>query len=261
MHRLILAKTGWGKSYYSQAVIEVNIPKYDITVLFDPKDEYRGLVKAGYLKHFIVGPAEAGWSTDQWQTFLGKNPRVVLAKYRLGTKDWQQVAVRVTRAVRRLCRAGHTGLLAFDEAHNVAEQHSLPEELGNLATTGRGEGASSIWITQRAAKLDEDIISQCGERLLGGFTSDADLDKLRKVTEYPMDIHNPSAATQTAVPDELKVDGKGIPLRRFEDDNGNTTGSEWIFSDDYGEIERRDTSNVSMQSTHYGPEGQEIADP
>jgi hypothetical protein len=260
MHRLILAKTGWGKSWYAQAVIEANVPKYDILALLDYKDEYRGLVKAGYLKHYIVGPEELAWSVSDWVHFLGRNPKVVLAKFGLDAEEWGEVAVRVTKATRRLCRRGHTGLLAFDEAHHLAPEGSVPDELRSLATTGRGEGASSLWITQRAAMLAEDIIAQCGEKLLGGFTSDADLKKLRKVTEYPNEIHNPNAARQM-VPEELQVDGDGIPLRRFEDDSGSLVGSEWVFSNDAGELERRDTREVEMSSTHHGPEGQEIADP
>jgi len=260
MHRAMLAKTGWGKSWYAQAVLEENLPRYDIVTVMDPKDEYRGLVKAGLAKHWIVGPKEAKWSVDQWAEFLQQNPRVVLAKYRIGTEDWRDVAVRLSLAVRRLCRSGHSGLLAFDEAHQIAPEGGVDEELDNLATTGRGEGASSIWVTQRAAKLGETILAQCGERLLGGFTSDRDLKKLRDVTEYPIAIHNPNEATVSPVPEELLVDGEGIPLRKFEP-NGSLEGAEWIYSDDSGALERRDTRTVEMDSTHYGPEGEEIADP
>ncbi len=92
----------------------------------------------------------------------------------------------------------------------------------------------------------------------GGFTSDRDRGKIDP--EYPEDVHNPQARSVPHLPEELQADGESIALRRFEDD-GSTVGSEWIYSDNSGNMERRDTREMNMQTTHHGPEGHPIHDP
>jgi len=267
MNRLLLAMTGWGKSWYGQAIMEANAPEYDLFVVADYKDEYRGLVKSRLAEHMIVGPQEASLSVGQWKQVLADNPSLVLARYSIDEERWRAVISRVTAALRQMCRSGPDGFLAFDEAHFLAPQRgTVPEPIKGVATTGRGEGVSSLWMTQRPAEMEETVMSQCGERVIGGFMSDQDLSKIEPITEYPSEIHNPQASLVSHAPDELQTDpdeasgGATEPLRKFEE-GGQTVGSEWIFSDDSGALERRDTRDVSMRSTHYGPEGRGIADP
>jgi len=115
-----------------------------------------------------------------------------------------------------------------------------------------------MWITQRLAKLDETVGSQCDERIVGGFSGDRNRKKVDP--EYPEDVHNSQARNVSRLPEELRVDGESIALRRFEE-NGSMIGSEWIYSDNSGNMERRDTREMTMQTTHYGPEGHPIHDP
>jgi DNA helicase HerA-like ATPase len=150
-------------------------------------------------------------------------------------------------------------LIDIDEAHFVAPQKGkVPEPVIGLATTGRGEGASSIWITQRLAKLEEDVASQCQARLLGGFESSADLNKVEAITEYPVDLHNPQVRTVVNVPAELTPSDRDRPesLQKHVE-NGDTVGSEWIYSDNTGRRERRNTEGLAaeMDSTHFGKQG------
>ena len=115
-----------------------------------------------------------------------------------------------------------------------------------------------MWITQRLAKLDETVGSQCDERLVGGFSGDRDRAKIDP--EYPEDVHNPQARSIGRLPEELQIDGESVALRCFEED-GSTVGSEWVYSNNKGEMERRDTREMNMQTTHHGPEGHLIHDP
>ena len=262
MHLVVAAKSGWGKSAKSQEVIEKNLPNYEHGVVLDYKDEYRGLVKAGFADHWIVGPTEADWSVPQWETFIESNPKIVLARLTSMSADtWRTVCGRVVAAARRLRDA----VIAIDEAHFVAPQKgSVPDAIGGLATTGRGEQASSILITQRLAKLEEDVLSQAGSRLLGGFESDADLGKVGDVVEYPSDVHNPGIRSVAHLPDDLapgaqKHSSRESPpdsLQKHEE-NGSLVASEWIYSDDSGDRHRRSTRGLMdrMESTHYGLEG------
>ena len=251
--------SGWGKSWYAQLLFETNLPEFDLVAIFDYKDEYRGLVKDGLASHFIVGRREKSWSVEDWETFFEANPKVVLARHRLSKEDWQEVTARAVQAIRNLAGPSRSALVGIDEAHFVAPQSSkVPGPIEGLSTTGRGEGASSMWITQRLAKVDEDIVSQCDERIAGGFSSKNDRNKLDP--EYPEKVHKPEASSTATLPEPLQSDGQNIPLRRFKED-GETVGSEWVYSDNSGTMERRDTREMTMQTTHYSPEGHPIQDP
>jgi len=258
--RLLAAMSGWGKSYHGQGIMEASIPAFDYVAILDFKDEFRGLVKAGLAVHFIVGPAHRGWSADDWRELLKANGAVVFARHNLTPEDWRAVAARIVTAARDLAPNSDGSLVAIDEAHFVAPQvGSVPTAIEGLATTGRGEGASSLWITQRLAKLEETVVSQADETLAGGFESSNDRAKLDP--EYPERVHNPTADRVAHLPEELHAADGPLPLRKFEDDDGHTVGSEWIYSNAAGDRERRDTRNMSMSTTHYGPEGNPIQDP
>ncbi len=255
--RLLGAMSGHGKSFLGQSLIERNIPEFEYVPVLDFKDEYRGLVKAGFASHFIVGPREGKWSARMWESFLAENGAVILARHGLPPEEWREVCARVITAARRL----GDSLTAIDEAHFVAPQTGkVPDAVEGLATTGRGEGASSLWITQRLAMLDKTIVSQCDETVLGAFKAKQDRNQIE--AEYSVDVHNPNVSHVPGLPEELHApDAGAVPLRQFEDDEGHTVGSEWVFANTAGEMDRWDTRNLSMESTHYGPEGNPIHDP
>lgn len=265
MNLLFAASSGWGKSYHSQAWLEKNIPNYDTSVILDYKDEYRGLVKSGLSKFYIAGPDERDWSTARWEALLTKNKNVVVAKYRLTDDEWKEIAADIIAVARRL--DGST-LVAIDEAHWVAPQtEGYPKPVKGLATTGRGEGVSGVWITQRLAEIDKTVVTQCQARMLGGFGS-SDIDHFKSAIEYPSDLHNPQKSpSRSSVPDELLPPARETPtsLQKHtvegEDGDPKTIGSEWIYSDDRGNRERLNTKGMNMQSTHYGPEGEDLEKP
>ena len=260
MNLLVAAQSGWGKSFKGQHVMEKNLPEYDHVVVLDFKDEFRGLCKAGLASWWIAGPREREWSRSAWRQFFGANPKVVLARHTdLGVEEWQAVAATVVAAARDLGDV----LIIIDEAHFVAPQTgSVPKVIEGLATTGRGEGASSVWITQRPAKTEETVLSQCQARLLGGFESDADLSKVEGIVEYPKELHNPQVNVAGTVPEELLPEGRETPqsLQKHENDAEEVIGSEWIYSDSTGARERQSTLGLAeeMQTTHHGKQGKKV---
>jgi len=256
-HAILAAKSGWGKSWLTQWWVEDNVPEYDHLVVLDYKDEYRGLVKAGLASWGIAGPGEAAVSAEGWMDVMEENPQLVLARHRLSASDWRELCAEVILAARNL---DGSVLIVVDEAHFVAPQSKgVPEAIQGLATTGRGEGVSSMWVTQRLAMLEEDIIGNVMVCFLGGFTSSADLDKVGKVVDYPKEIHNPQVTRVPHLPDELDTDD-GAPVRKFTED-GATVGSEWVYSTDAGDVKRVDSRDLAMDSTHYGPEGNSLTTP
>jgi hypothetical protein len=258
-HALLGGKSGWGKSWTCQWWTEDNAPDYEYLLVLDYKDEYRGLVKAGLANWGIAGPDEVGVGADAWREALERNKRLVLTRHRLRTEQWREVCAETIRAARSL---EGSVLIVIDEAHFVAPQSGkFPDVIEGLATTGRGERVSSLWVSQRLAKVDEDIISQMMVYLLGGFTSDADQDKIAGVVEYPVAVHNPQVSQVSRLPEELHADDGPVPVRKFTDRSGSTVGSEWVYSTDKGEFRRIDTRDLSMDSTHYGPEGESLSTP
>jgi hypothetical protein len=254
---LIAAKSGWGKSYRAQATIERNLDTYDAVLVCDYKREYRGLVKAGIAKHWIVGPVEhREFGSAEWNDLLD-NGTVVIERGDLTGEEWREA---VAGAVRTARNRTDSVLVVIDEAHFLApERETTPEPIEGLATTGRGEQKSAVWITQRLAKLDETVIAQADAYELGGFKSDADKNKLRGNVEYPVDVHQPGGVAVPSLPDGLATDdGDCISVRKWTDETGKPVGSEWVYSDDSGAQERRDTRGLSMESEHVGAEGIDI---
>ncbi|USZ73243.1 ATP-binding protein [Natronosalvus halobius] len=266
----LAAKSGWGKSYNTQLWLEKNLPDQDFAAILDYKDEYRGLVRGvepsspetDLCRWYIAGPNEVDLSPTQWAAILEAGGRLVIPRYRIDGDDWRAVVGNVAAACRRLYEDHPKAkiLLAIDEAHIAAPQKGkYPEATKKAATTGRGEGLSSLWVTQRLAELAETIAAQWDEQILGGFSSDADLGKIS--VDYPADVHDTRSRRAPPFPSEIQVDGENLPLRKFEDDAGNTVGSEWVRSNDSGLLERVNTGDATMHSRHYGSEGQQLTSP
>lgn len=266
----LAAKSGWGKSYNTQLWLEKNLPEQDYAAILDYKDEYRGLVdgvppatrETDLCAWYIAGPNEVDLSPAQWAAILEDAGRVVIPRYRIDGDDWREVVGNVCAACRRLYEDHPKAkiLTAIDEAHIAApQQQGFPEATSKAATTGRGEGLSSLWVTQRLSEMEETIIAQWDEQILGGFSSDADLGKIS--VDYPSEVHDTRSSYVGHLPDEIRVDGENLPVRKFTNNAGDTIGSEWIRSNDSGLIERVDTGDVPMASKHYGSQGQTLKSP
>jgi hypothetical protein len=254
---LVAGKSGWGKSWLCQWWTEDNTPNYDRLLVLDYKDEYRGLVKAGLATWGMAGPKELDVDAHAWRSVLEQNTALVVARHRLQTEQWRDVCSEMIRAARSL---DGSCLVVVDEAHFVAPQSKgYPDAIEGLATTGRGERVSSMWVTQRLARLDETALAQMTVRMLGGFSSDADLGKVQRIIDYNVDVHNPQLSTVRGLPEKLNADHSG-PVRKYTE-NGSTVGSEWVYSTDDGELRRIDSRELEMQSTHYGPEGEDLSTP
>jgi len=263
MNLSLAAKSGWGKSYHAQAWMEANIENYETAAIMDYCDEYRGLVKQGLASYWIIGPHEVNqWGPTQYRNVLKENGAVVFARHeRVDTDAWQQVVADVATVAPRL----RSSLVCIDEAHFVAPQAGkLPDPIQSLATTARGAGTSCLTITQRPANVDKDFFAQAMARIFGGFGEGNDLDAVGRQVEYPQGLHNPQEDPNPSVlTDELLPADRERPtsLQKHEDATGSTVGSEWIYSDDSGDLDRLDTRGVTMQSTHYGQEGKDLEKP
>lgn len=263
MNLLEVAQSGHGKSWLMQALLEENITssEYDGSVIFDFKDEFVGLAYENLARHYIVGEIEAEWSQQRWLEFLSANPYVILARVEdMPEQDWRELVGDVVRSVRSMQRPT---LLGIDEAHFVAPQKTkIPDPVKGLATTGRGEQVSVIWTTQQLQRLDETVIGQSTDVIAGGFRSKRDRKKLADGIEYTEDAHKQGGVRIPDLPEALHAPDDGaISVRKFTDSAGNVVGSEWLYSNEHGEMRRIDTREMSMRSTHHGKQGRQIQFP
>lgn len=262
MNQLTAAMTGHGKTYVSHIYAERNRDDYDVQVILDYKDEYAGLVERGYLARLTAPQEIRSLTPEGWARIIEDNAGaggIQVARGGLTDEEWREVGADV---IRGLVSTDLSAYLTIDESHRLAPQRgSFPDAYETLATTWHGEHGVN-WCVQRPAKLDETIIAQCQARLLGAFSSDADLDKIARYIEYNRDVHNDNITGEIAgtLPEDLRRDGQTIPLQRFTDGDGNTVGSEWVWSD--GKERRRvDTSDWELSATHYGYDRKRIAHP
>jgi len=201
----------------------------------------------------IAGARETSLEVDDWRQVLD-SPTVV-ARYRLDPEEWrEEIAKPAIQAVR--LRPG-SSLVLVDEADVVAPlRESYPKPIQKLATMGRGERTTSIWVSQRPTLIDKSVYTQATKRFFGGFSA-SDVDTIANaIDSYPPEIHNPRADPQ--VPSELEPAGRDNPtsLQKHEDDEDRTVGSEWVFADQSGNKRRLDTRGLDLETTHYSPQGE-----
>lgn len=268
MNLTLLAGSGYGKSYLAQCLIERNIENYDQVLILDYCDEFRGLCSPEYgpapADHWIAGPRELeSWGSEHYAALLRENPVLDLARHqdRVTNEEWREIAAAAIRGARSL---EGSVLVVIDEAHFVAPQSgSFPDPIQQLVTTGRGAGVSAMWISQRPARLDEDVIGNATARFLGGFNSNNDFSKISGVVEYPVDVHKTNTGRVPGLPEDLHTpEGEPLAVRKEtatnEDGDEWVTFSEWIYSDDGGTLARKASDEYSPACDHVGAEGKAI---
>lgn len=270
MNLVFLAASGHGKSYGAQCVVELNIGDYDHVVVLDREDEFRGLVskKCGPApcKHWLAGTRERDrFGAAAWAQLIRQNGDVVIGRLKaeIDGDDWQQIVADVVQAGRH--RVEGTVLFVIDEAHFVAPQGpAYPDPIKGLATTGRGEGNSAMWITQRPAEIDKTVLGCSTARFVGGFTDRNDIDHFREIVEYPADVHVVGGHQVPALPEELHApDAGAVSVRKWtvttEDGEERVRDSEWIYSDDDGQKSRlRSAKFWDPECDHVGAGGKRI---
>ncbi|WP_058365052.1 hypothetical protein [Haloparvum sedimenti] len=266
MNLAFAAGSGYGKSWGAQAVTEKNLHNYGRVLVLDYKGEFRGLVSKDHgpapCKHWIAGPREQQFGAAEWRQLLEANEKLVLERHQQQTTndEWRQICAKAIAVARQLGDV----LIVIDEAHFVAPQTGkVPDAIKGLATTGRGEGVSSIWVTQRPSELEETVWGNCQARILGGFNSDNDLKKIKGVVEYPEEVHKPGGNPLPALHDDLLADGEPVSLRKrttvADDGTERVSNSEWVYSDNDGDVERFWSSDRwSPECDHVGSAGKKI---
>lgn len=271
MHLLVAAASGWGKGYIAQILADRNIrgDRYDRVVVLDTSNEFRGLVLPKYgpapASHWSVRRKEHHcWTSSDWGTLVEDTDPALALGRSVPKAQWREAAAEIVLGCRR---SDLDVLVVIDEGHGVAPQREgYPQPIRELATDGRTEGGSatsSIWITQRPAQLDKTVVGNCTARFLGGFETSNDLGAIREVLEYPADLHSSGGQRLSAhLSDGLRADGEPVSVRKWTepDESGEpqTVNSEWIYSDETGEVSRKESNDYDPRCEHVGARGKRI---
>ncbi|WP_255198016.1 hypothetical protein [Halorarius litoreus] len=268
MNLNVLAGSGFGKSWITQVLIELNLDVYDRVLVLDYCDEYRGLCSNEHgpapANHWIAGPKERDeWGPAHYAALLEENPVLDLARHQeaITNEDWREMCADAITGARS---TDGSLLIVIDEAHFVAPQRvGYPDEIERVATTGRGSKVSAMWVSQRPAALDEQVIGNSTARFAGGFNSGTDMGKLADVVNYPTDVHKTNTGRVPGLPEALHTDdGEPLAVRKWEDvdeaGNRRVTASEWIYSDDSGALDRKHSSQYDPACEHVGAAGKDI---
>jgi hypothetical protein len=206
----ILGQSGSGKSWFTgQKIGEILDPddddadQFEYAVHCDLEDEEQGLSLAEdpllktfecdkhLLRQLVVvnpenppsyipdeeladGPAMA---LPKWVLYRNKYVRVVPD----GLDDAEQV-ILVEMMADAALKTGDCHF-SLDEAHLVASTHKIGDKLSRLVTGGRKRGVEWVFISQRPAKLHEDILAQTNITVYFQLTSDRDLKKANDSAE------------------------------------------------------------------------------
>lgn len=119
-------------------------------------------------------------------TCLGDNIPLVINLKGLEIEQSEAVVEMIAKLILDLGKAGNGTYLFIDECHLFAPQRGTPvskKPIVNLAQEGRKFGCGLVIMSQRPAKVDKDVISQCNTKFCLAMANDNDIRQVRSSTE------------------------------------------------------------------------------
>lgn len=167
---VIIAKSGYGKSYAARVIIEEGIPLKIPMVVIDPQGAYDNLKEFAYVDASKTNMAKLG-------ELAAKHGGLLVIQLKKLTIPEQEKAVDdFLTAYRKNVTKGIQTII-IDEAHKFAPEMDNPDvkqTVRSMFQENRSDGLGCIAITQRPARLDKTVLSQSDNLLLGHVNSHAD---------------------------------------------------------------------------------------
>ncbi|MBL0928678.1 MAG: DUF87 domain-containing protein [Alphaproteobacteria bacterium] len=205
-HIAVLAKTGAGKSYATQGIVERLLDRNARTCVIDPTGRYWGLrsdangKKAGFPivvfggKHADV-PLQATHGAAIAEIVATTNTPAILDTRLMTVADRSRMFSDFAETL--LAKNEGPLHLVIDEAHLFApkgkvlnfEAGRLIAATNNLVSLGRGSGLRVIMISQRASKLHNDCLTQAETLVVLRMTHPADR---QAVSDWIKDCGDPA---------------------------------------------------------------------
>lgn len=191
--KILFGRSGVGKSWYMGWYVENAVPNFDFAIHYDKEGEETGLSSEGglFTAFYIDRQIYEALDEETIAKIIKNNQYVRFEPEGLADEE-------VTELFAMLCYVamdehGEFGLedksfhISADEAHLYApESGKLDDRVSRLATGGRKYKCEWVFATQRAAKIDKDVLSQTD--YAGLFeVRDVDADKVANFAGIPED--------------------------------------------------------------------------
>lgn len=193
-HLAVLAKTGKGKTYMAKSIVERLLEEKRRVCIVDPKDAWWGLKsssdgKAPAFPIVVFGgphadvPLLAAHGHVLGEAIATGHLSCVICTKGMPEKDRIRF---LTDFFQSLDMKNSEPLhLVLDEAHMMAPQKPLGEMqrlthwTSELVSGGRGMGFRIILLSQRPARLNKDVLTQCETLVAMGMTGIQDRDAVK----------------------------------------------------------------------------------
>lgn len=192
----ITGQSGSGKSYLAKVIVEELADLKLPIVIIDPEGEY-GAFSDNY-STIIVGGGYADLSLDSFNMEIAEKilnylyspdfQMIIFDTSEKFTSEQSKIHSVILEAVfNQATVKKNPTVLVTEEAHIIAPQtggssRSLDLAI-DIAKRGRKRGLHSIWVTQRPADVNKQVISQCNIRFFGRHQEPADINALKIYTK------------------------------------------------------------------------------
>ncbi len=187
-HLAIMGKTGLGKTYTGEVLLEQLLLKGYTSIIVDPHDDFLVLAEVpefeGKVKIFRM-KRELPTLSDLYH----EGCCTIIPMKDFDDEDWRERVMHyLTTLLFDNVKAGNINPFFFviDESHILAPQdhkNFCKESIIKAVKEGRKFGMGVILLTQRPASLDKNALSQCGTQIILKVTNDNDIKSISRSVE------------------------------------------------------------------------------
>jgi len=182
---VIIAKSGYGKSYTARVIIEEGIKSGQTFIIVDPQDAYLNLPDFEYIN------AEHVKSVRGLALLLSQtNRNTVIRTKRLTITSQTMFINHFLSHFRKNIRKG-IQTIVIDEIHKFApetQNTKSKDTVRGMFQENRSDGLGCIAITQRISRLDKTILSQADHLCIGKVTSHRDKEAVKNYIDNVNDV-------------------------------------------------------------------------
>lgn len=182
---IILAKSGYGKSYTARVILEEGVAKGHTFVVVDPQNAYLNIPEFTYIN------ANEIEKVGDFAKLLADTCKNVVISTRTLTIEEQNIFLNEFVKEFRRHRKKGIQTIVIDEIHKFApekEKTISKNEVRGMFQEDRSYGQGVIGISQRPARMDKTILSQADNIFMGRVTSAADKKAISNYLDNSKDI-------------------------------------------------------------------------
>lgn len=182
---IIIAKSGYGKSYTARVLIEEGVEKGHTFTIIDPQDAYLNLPNFEYIE------VERVKSAKGLAVLLAASHRnTVIRMKKLGIEQQNQFLKAFLEEFRLNLTKG-IQTIVIDEMHKYApegEKSDAKELVRAMFQENRSDGLGIIGISQRVSRIDKTCIAQADNLCIGKVTAFRDKEAIKNYIDNPEDL-------------------------------------------------------------------------